>query len=185
MNRFRKSPEYTEQEVRKTAELDGWQTSVWIEEEPGSAGKMVADHYIRRVLHGYAARSHKETGNKVLRANPVSSAAERGLIKIVRGHWNKDFLDELVMFPTKGWHDDQVDALSGAFRKLKDSVSRDAAPLESVKDQSYWMSDLAPAHSENVDSAPFAFLENMVIDIPSNPSGMGGSYFVIGQEEDS
>lgn len=172
VKRFRRTPEVTEQIVARTAKEDSYNVSIWIEEEPGSAGKMVADHYIRRVLQGYAARANKETGNKVLRANPVSSAAERGRIKIVRAPWNTDFLDELVMFPTKGWHDDQVDALSGAFRMLKDKVSEEALPLEALKDQSYWMpepNNTSGTYSENVDAAPFGLLDNV-------PAGKG-SYF--------
>ncbi|HHV27977.1 MAG TPA: phage terminase large subunit, partial [Tissierellia bacterium] len=59
----------------------------------------------------------RPTGSKRVRASPVSSQAEVGNIKIVRGRWNKAFLDELVMFD-EGAHDDQVDALSGAFEYL-------------------------------------------------------------------
>ena len=55
-----------------------------------------------------------------MRANPVASYAEAGLIDVVRGEWNEDFLRELEMFTgTKDdSHDDQVDALSLAFAKL-------------------------------------------------------------------
>jgi predicted phage terminase large subunit-like protein len=35
----------------------------------------------------------------------------------VRGAWNEDFFSELESFP-EGSHDDQVDAASGAFKKL-------------------------------------------------------------------
>jgi hypothetical protein len=38
-------------------------------------------------------------------------------VKIVAGHWNKELLDELELFPY-GSHDDQVDACSLAFNKL-------------------------------------------------------------------
>ena len=33
-------------------------------------------------------------------------------------NWTSDFLDEVEAFKTEGIHDDQVDALSGAFNEL-------------------------------------------------------------------
>ena len=48
---------------------------------------------------------------------PLSSAAQAGNVKLVRGVWNTDFLDEIDAFP-ESVHDDQVDAASGAFGKL-------------------------------------------------------------------
>ena len=56
-------------------------------------------------------------------AMPVSSSAEGGNIKIVRGPWNDAFLSVLEGFPpdkSKG-HDDDVDALSLAHLKLAKS----------------------------------------------------------------
>ena len=136
---FRKTPEATEAIIQRTAEEeDGYGVPVYIEEEPGSAGKHLIDYYARNVLKGYAVRGNRETGSKVLRANPVSSAAERGYIKLVEAPWNSSLLDELVMFPTKDYHDDQVDALSGAFRMLKTSANLDAVPDEILNEGSYW-----------------------------------------------
>jgi len=53
----------------------------------------------------------------------VSSAAERGNVRLVHGRWIGDFLDELEAFPL-GSHDDQVDALSGAVTKLLETPKR-------------------------------------------------------------
>ena len=36
---------------------------------------------------------------------------------VCRGTWNTEFLDELTAFPMSG-HDDQVDALAGAYEHL-------------------------------------------------------------------
>jgi hypothetical protein len=58
------------------------------------------------------------TGNKEVRAKPVSAQAEAGNVKIVRGPWNDEFLRVLENFPT-GRHDDEVDALSGAHENLR------------------------------------------------------------------
>jgi predicted phage terminase large subunit-like protein len=118
MQHFRSTPKTTEERVARIASSDGrTSTQIWIEEEPGSSGKIVTDHYKRRVLKGYICRGHRETGNKVRRALPFSAAAEAGNVKIVRGAWVASFLDELEAFP-EGSHDDQVDAASGAFARL-------------------------------------------------------------------
>jgi predicted phage terminase large subunit-like protein len=54
-----------------------------------------------------------------VRAQPFSAAVENGNVKICKDcQWIEDMLYELVAFPTKGIHDDIVDALSGAFTQL-------------------------------------------------------------------
>ena len=42
----------------------------------------------------------------------------RDSVKIVRGAWNEKFLAEAEAFPSKGVHDDQIDAVAGAFDVL-------------------------------------------------------------------
>lgn len=117
MRRLRGTPKDVETTVRQTASIDGRDVQIWMEQEPGASGKAMIDHYARRVLQSYAFRGNRETGSKALRADPASAAAEAGNIKLVAGAWNKAFLDELAAFPNAA-HDDQVDALSGAFRML-------------------------------------------------------------------
>ena len=51
--------------------------------------------------------------DKKARAMPWAARAESGKCKLIRGDWNRVFLDELVSFPM-GSHDDMVDAVSGA-----------------------------------------------------------------------
>jgi phage terminase large subunit-like protein len=70
------------------------------------------------VLKGFECRGNRESGDKVSRAGPVSSAAEQGRVFIGPGTWRTEFLNELHVFPQAGQHDDQVDALSGGFRVL-------------------------------------------------------------------
>ncbi len=117
IRRFRKRPEGVEAEVRQAAEVDGRGVPVWLEQEPGSSGKNTITHYQRTVLPGYEVRGERSTGSKIERAGPVSSKAEARMIEVVRADWNLAFLDEVEAFPNGG-HDDQVDALSGAFSKL-------------------------------------------------------------------
>lgn len=118
VRRFRKRPEGVEKEVQQAAQIDGLNTPVWIEQEPGSSGKNTISHYQRNVLPGYNVRGERSTGSKEERAGPVSSKAEAGLVKLVRGEWIPAFLDEVEAFGPDAAHDDQVDALSGAFKQL-------------------------------------------------------------------
>lgn len=117
IRRVRASPLGVEKLVCQTAELDGIKTEIGMEQEPGASGKSVIDHYARTVLLGFAFRGDRVSGAKIERANPLSAAAEAGNVKLVRGDWNKDFLDEIEIFPN-GAHDDQVDAVTGAFHAL-------------------------------------------------------------------
>jgi predicted phage terminase large subunit-like protein len=113
MRHARLSPKGVEDLIAQTAALDGRKVDIWIEQEPGSSGKAVIDHYQRQVLPGYTVRGLLPSGPKTERARPVSSAAEAGNVFMLHGPWNRALLDELVLFPI-GLHDDQVDAISGA-----------------------------------------------------------------------
>ena len=117
MKRFRGTPQANENLIKQTAELDGKAVPIRMEQEPGSSGVKVIDDYRRRVLMGWDFKGIPSSGSKEVRANPVSSQAEAGNIKLVRGTWINDFLDELEGFPGGG-HDDQVDGMSGAFAQL-------------------------------------------------------------------
>lgn len=114
--RDRKSPAGVETMLRNTASQDGKLIKVVIPQDPGAAGKSNAAHQIK-LLAGWIVKAVLETGSKVDRANPVSAQAEAGNIKLVKGPWNEAFLEEISMFPSGG-HDDQVDALTGAFAEL-------------------------------------------------------------------
>lgn len=106
-----------EELVRDTAEDDGRDVHIVIEQEPGSAGKAFVDRYKRHVLRGFIVKAVRPTGDKTTRAKPVSAAAENGLVGYVRAEWNADFFAELEAFD-EGSHDDQVDGLSSAHAYL-------------------------------------------------------------------
>ncbi len=99
--------------IRHTACQDGLLVKVVGEQEPGSGGKESAENFIR-LLSGFSVRTERATGSKELRADPFSSQLNAGNVKLVRGDWNKAFIDELRTFP-RGRHDDQIDAVSLAF----------------------------------------------------------------------
>lgn len=118
MRRERYSSAKVEELIRRTAEQDGHDVAVFMEQEPGSSGKGVIDYYRRKVLAGYAFSGVKTTGNKEMRARPVASQAEGHNIALLRSYWNDALLSELEAFPTEGVHDDGPDALFGAMEQL-------------------------------------------------------------------
>ena len=122
IQRIRETPGQVEALVRQTAEIDGIETPIIMEQEPGSSGINTIDHYARDVLKGYNFKGDRVTGDKTTRAGPLSSASEAGNVKLVKGAWNGPWLDEAMLFP-EGEHDDQIDACSGALGALTKSDS--------------------------------------------------------------
>jgi len=118
IRRIRAPPPQVEALIKQTAQLDGSGTRIYMEQEPGSSGIMQIDYYARQVLQGMSFWGIKTTGPKEERAVPVSSAAEAGNIRLVKGTWLNAFLDEFESFP-QGMHDDIVDAVSGAVSQLR------------------------------------------------------------------
>lgn len=102
--------------IRQTAELSGRSCKHIGEQEPGSGGKESAQNFIR-LLSGFSVTTEPATSAKEVRADPFSSQVNAGNVRIVRGSWNKAYIDELRAFP-HGKHDDQVDGSSLAFNKL-------------------------------------------------------------------
>lgn len=124
-----------EQTIRQTAELDGRGTHVWTEQEPGSGGKESAENTIRN-LAGWVARAEPVSGDKVTRARPFAAQAEADNVRIVKGEWNAEFIEELSLFPN-GKLKDQVDATSGAFNKLAAMGGGGPAKVGGKRDLSY------------------------------------------------
>ncbi len=90
---------------------------IWVEQEPGSGGKDSLEATLR-LLAGFKVHGERVTGDKVARALPVASQAEHGNVYIVRAPWNKSLIDEAHNFPDQKLKD-QVDAISGAYNKIK------------------------------------------------------------------
>lgn len=121
MRSLRDTPHKVEDCVLNTASFDSHSTTIWIEEDPGSAGKADVSNYLR-LLQGYWVKVAKPSKDKVVRARAVSAQCEQGNVMLLRAPWNEDFLKEVENFPDGG-HDDQVDVLSGAFNELCGNVS--------------------------------------------------------------
>lgn len=106
-----------EKYIRATAEKDGTQTIIYLEQEPGSGGKDSILSSIRN-LDGFSAHADRPVGDKVFRADPFSVQVNIGNVELVEAPWNKDFIEEFQFFP-KSTYKDQVDAASGAYTKLR------------------------------------------------------------------
>lgn len=120
VQRLRGTPLDVQRRVAQAAELDGKNVPIYMEQEPGSSGVNTIDTYRRTVLPGYSFYADKKTSNKIERAEPLSASAESHNVKIVRGDWNKDFLDEVSAFPNVK-HDDMTDTASGAYAMLNNA----------------------------------------------------------------
>ena len=105
VRRIRARGEKVERFIKDTAFEDGPEIPIRMEQEPGSAGKNLIDSYARYVLTGYDFTGQRATGDKVTRAKPFSAAVANGNVKLLRGAWNGDFIDELSAFPEAKVHD--------------------------------------------------------------------------------
>ncbi len=114
------SPSGLEKLLRATASMDGVSVPGSIPQDPGSSGKYQAKALISGPLAGFNYKASPETGDKVARAEPLAAQVEIGNVKLLRGDWNKAFLDEISMFPA-GKNKDQVDAASRAYGELMKS----------------------------------------------------------------
>jgi len=110
------SQDEREKRIQSIAVLDGVDTNIWMEQEPGSAGKDSVQLSIRG-LAGFSARAERATGDKLTRADPFAVQVEAGNVLMLRGAWNQEYVDELRMFPN-GKFKDQMDATSLAFNKV-------------------------------------------------------------------
>lgn len=121
IRRIRESALKVEQFILATAGMDGIATTIWLEEDPGAAGKADIAN-ILKLLNQYHTKVNRPTKDKITRALPVSSQCEAGNVKILKGAWNAAFFSESENFPD-GKHDDQVDALSGAYTAMSTGTS--------------------------------------------------------------
>ena len=116
VRRAQVNPTGVDELMLATAQQDGVNTLIAVEEEGGASGK-IASAYLTRMLAGYPVVAVKVGVNKQLRALGLSAQAGKKKVAIVRGAWNEDYLAELENFPD-GKNDDQVDGSSGAFSML-------------------------------------------------------------------
>jgi predicted phage terminase large subunit-like protein len=102
--------------IRQTAEIDGKDVAIHLEQEPGSSGKDSALITIKQ-LAGFEVSAKSATGSKVDRAKPFSSQVEAGNVYLIKDEWNMEYIDQCHNFPNAKLKD-MVDASSGAFNIL-------------------------------------------------------------------
>ena len=104
----------------QTADLDaqvhGQKIPQWFEEEGGSSGKD-ASRAIIKYMSGHIIKAHRPTGSKDTRLEPFAAQAEAGNVKLIRGPWNGDYIEEMCAIPN-GRFRDQADGTSGGYNKL-------------------------------------------------------------------
>ena len=107
-----------EEMIKKYGTLDGPRVRQWVEQEPGSGGKESAESTIQNMA-GLVVRADLVSGkgSKVARAEPLAVQIEGRNVAILEGEWNRDFIEELRLFP-RGKYSDQCDSASGAFNKV-------------------------------------------------------------------
>lgn len=94
--------------------------SIHIPQDPGQAGKDQADQLRRLLAEFQSVRIETTTGSKAVRARGWAEKVNLGNVRLLRGPWNRDFVEEHRKFREDETHDhdDQVDAASDAFNEL-------------------------------------------------------------------
>ena len=120
--RLRVGPAEVAQAIVQTAKLDGHAVPIGLPQDPGQAGKQQVA-WLTGLLAGFRVVASPETGAKLTRAQPAAACVAAGEMALLRGDWNRAFLDELRDFPG-GRKDDQVDALARALAMLREARAR-------------------------------------------------------------
>jgi predicted phage terminase large subunit-like protein len=118
VRKIRAKSDKVEAFIHQTAQEDGKGVTIRMEQEPGSSGKALIDQYARYVVPGWDLQGIRSSGDKETRARPFAAAVANGNVRLVRGKWITDWLDEVSSFPEACTHDDQVDSAVGAFTFL-------------------------------------------------------------------
>ena len=118
VRKIRAKSDKVESFIHQTAQEDGKGVTIRMEQEPGSSGKALIDQYARYVVPGWDLQGIRSSGDKETRARPFAAAVANGNVRLVRGKWITDWLDEVSSFPEACTHDDQVDSAVGAFTFL-------------------------------------------------------------------
>lgn len=109
-------PGDVESKILKTAESDGREVAIGMEQEPGASGKTVTHAYARKLV-GYNFSGKPKRSNKVVAFGPFSADCKNKKVIVVRGEWNDAWLFQLEQFP-EGRNDDKCDATSGGHTYL-------------------------------------------------------------------
>jgi hypothetical protein len=97
---------------------------IWHPQDPGSAGLDSAQAFNNLMAdNGLIGTFDQVTGSKEFYASMLATKAKGGRLRVVRGAWNDDLVDEFCAFP-KGKFKDRVDAGSSAYNQLRQIVEQ-------------------------------------------------------------
>lgn len=122
IERHRFDPEDVADLIIQVAKQDGKHIPIFIEQEPGSAGKTVIASY-KKLLQGFMVEGDLPSGRKEIRATPFAQQFNAGNVLVFKAPWNKEMLNEMGGFPF-GTFKDQVDALAGAYKALNEQTNQ-------------------------------------------------------------
>jgi predicted phage terminase large subunit-like protein len=123
---FRESVGQRDAKIEAIAREDrmrGIPVTWWFEQETGVGGSERTASLVRRIQAiGLAVNTEPATGSKILRAEPLASAAEAGNVclsaEAPSKPWHDRFRAHMADFSAHCDHDDIADAASGAYNKL-------------------------------------------------------------------
>ena len=122
MKRVRAGPAAVERLMGATAEEDGIEVQIIVEQEPGSAGVLLKNHLARGTFRGFDYRAVTHTGSKYDEAKPLAGAISNHLVLWTHeAAGRSEALAELRAFsddPKMYAHDDVVDAMAMGYNML-------------------------------------------------------------------
>jgi len=107
------------------AYANGYTRQSMIEVEPKASGKSLVQT-LKRNTQLNIKEGKPPAKDKIARANDSSPTIESGRVKLIRGPWNKEFIDQVCTFPNAA-HDEYVDCLTmmvGDTREKRKGVKR-------------------------------------------------------------
>lgn len=117
IERFQLTAAGVKDRVRSTAQRDGHDVPIRMEQEP-AAGKDVIEQYSLGELAGFNFKGAAPgSAEPSVRWGAISASAERGHVAVMESNWNGDFFDEIEVAPF-GDNDDQLTAWAGAHKQL-------------------------------------------------------------------
>lgn len=140
---MRDTPGAVKQLVRSTAISDGLDVMIRWPQDPAQAGKSQSWDFAV-MLSRWDARGIPAQTNKTTMFSPFAAAASAeggSRVTCVQADWTTDYIGSLLSFPTKGVHDDDVDATSLGYATLVrldetlDNATESFMPAESVEEQ--------------------------------------------------
>lgn len=100
------------------AEIPRLQYHVGVEKVPAQR-PMIQDLFRNAIFEKVSLWPIKPNGDKKERASGWAARAKYDMFRMVKGKWNQEFISEAMAFDGYGLsHDDQIDAVSGAYELL-------------------------------------------------------------------